>query len=95
MSVQIEVIPSQISKLLELERQMTHLLALRRALCLLNAKRDRPNGSRRRIRHTSGRYSVTSHPSSAETLFRVSKTPQRIDWKVDFSRSLLDGDNKC
>ena len=31
----------------DLERQMTELLALRRAVCLLNAKRRQPIGARR------------------------------------------------
>ena len=35
MSVQIEAISSHFSKLLKLEQQMTELVALRRAVCLL------------------------------------------------------------
>jgi hypothetical protein len=37
----------------ELERQMGELIALRRAVCLLNASRDRPKGSRRRPHRAS------------------------------------------
>jgi hypothetical protein len=47
MSVQIEAISRQCIELLKLEQQMKELLALRRALCLLNAARCRPKGSRR------------------------------------------------
>jgi hypothetical protein len=50
MSVQIEAISSHSGKLLMLEQQMTELLALRRTLCLLNAARYRPKGSRRLYR---------------------------------------------
>ena len=50
MSVQIEAISRQCIELLKLEQQMTELLALRRTLCLLNAARDEPKGSRRLYR---------------------------------------------
>jgi hypothetical protein len=55
MSVQIEAISRRRgellkSEVLKLEREMTELVALRRALCLLNATRDRPKGSRRLYR---------------------------------------------
>jgi hypothetical protein len=50
MSVSIEAISRQCIALQKLEQQMTELLALRRAVCLLNAKRSRPKGSRRLYR---------------------------------------------
>ena len=50
MSAPIETISRQCIALQKLEQQMTELLALRRALCLLNAARDRPMGSRRLYR---------------------------------------------
>lgn len=53
MSVQIEVISRRISMLLSLEQEMAEIIALRRALCLQNAKRNRPNGSRRVRIHRS------------------------------------------
>jgi hypothetical protein len=62
MSIQIEAIRSHSSKLLKLEQQMTELLALRRAVCLLNAKRSRPKGSRRRI-HPASDISATQWAS--------------------------------
>ena len=49
MSAPIETISVQYIALQKLELQMTELLALRRALCLLNASRDRPRGYRRRL----------------------------------------------
>jgi hypothetical protein len=50
MSAPIETISRQCIALQKLEQQMTELLALRRALCLANAARDRPKGSRRLYR---------------------------------------------
>jgi len=47
MSIQLDALLSEHA---ELERQFMHLLALRRALSVLKAKRGRPHGSRRRIR---------------------------------------------
>jgi hypothetical protein len=67
MSVQIEAISSHFSKLLKLEQQMTELVALRRAVCLLNAKRSRPKGSRRRI-HPGSDMSATQWASRVPSL---------------------------
>jgi hypothetical protein len=47
MSVRVAV-SSKCPTVFELEDRMRELLALRRALCLLNASRNRPKGSRRR-----------------------------------------------
>jgi hypothetical protein len=55
MSAPIETISFQYLALQKLEEQMTELLALRRALCLLNASHDRPRGYRRRLYRTSAR----------------------------------------
>jgi hypothetical protein len=49
MSVQIEAISSWFVKLQTLNQQMTELLALRRAVCRLDARRGRPKVSRRPI----------------------------------------------
>ena len=69
MSIQIEVIRSHFSRLLKLEEQMTELLALRRALCLLNAKRSRPKGSPRLYRASarSARWTSGTEPSEKRT----------------------------
>jgi hypothetical protein len=48
MSVEIKAVLDHRLKLAEIECQMVELICLRRALCLLNAKRNRPPGSRRR-----------------------------------------------
>ena len=53
MSVSIETLSRHYLKILELKQQMTELLALRRTVCLLNAARYRPKGSRRRIYRAS------------------------------------------
>jgi hypothetical protein len=58
MSIQIEAISRQCIALQKLEQQMTELVALRRAVCLLNAKRSRPKGSRRRV-HPASDMSAT------------------------------------
>jgi hypothetical protein len=67
MSVSIEAISRQYISLLELKQQMTELLALRRTVCLLNAARYRPKGSRRLYRASarSGRLTRLV-PSLAE-----------------------------
>jgi len=39
----------------DLEQQMLELLALRRALCLANASRNWPRGTRRRLGRSGGR----------------------------------------
>jgi hypothetical protein len=67
MSVQIEAISRQCIALQKLEQQMTELLALRRAVCLLNAKRSRPKGSRRRI-HPASDMSATQWASRVPSL---------------------------
>jgi len=54
MSVRVTV-SSKRPTVFELEDQMRELRALRRALCLLNAARDRPKGSRRRLYRASVR----------------------------------------
>jgi hypothetical protein len=55
------------SELLRLEREMTELVALRRALCLLNATRDRPKGFRRRLDRTSARSARSLAPRLGKT----------------------------
>jgi hypothetical protein len=67
MSVQIEVISRRISMLLSLEQEMAEIIALRRALCLQNAKRNRPNGSRRVRIHRSSTNSLMRRPLSSKT----------------------------
>ena len=69
MSIQIEGTRSYSSKLLKLEQQMKELLALRRALCLLNAARNRPSGSRRLYRTSarSERWTSGTEPSQSNT----------------------------
>jgi hypothetical protein len=67
MSDSIEAISSHCSKLLKLEQQMRELIALRRAVCLLNAKHSRPKGSRRRI-HPASDISATRWASRVPTL---------------------------
>jgi hypothetical protein len=67
MSLSIGDISSHASKLLELEQQMRELIALRRAVCLLNAKRRQPKGSRRRI-HRGSHMSATQWASRVPSL---------------------------
>jgi len=77
MSAQIEAISRQRgellkSELLKLEREMTELVALRRALCLLSAARDRPKGSRRlyRVSASSARWTFGTEPSQSRATYR-------------------------
>jgi hypothetical protein len=70
MSICAKSILRRVQALADLEQQMSELLALRRALCLTNASRNRPRGARRhpgrsgvRLRAagrlSDGRYSTT------------------------------------
>jgi hypothetical protein len=49
----MHVIANSLARGVDLEQQMLELLALRRALCLAKACRNRPVGSRRRLRPSS------------------------------------------
>jgi hypothetical protein len=77
MEVKIEVIScrisklvrmeGQISKLADLECQMVNLIALRRTVRGLYARRARPKGFRRPINYASVRNPITARPSFAGT----------------------------
>jgi len=67
MSVEIEAISRHFSRLLDLEREMEKVIALRRALRLLSAKRSQPDGSRRARPRGSLAKSTIARPSSART----------------------------
>jgi hypothetical protein len=56
----------------DLERQMTELLALRRAICLLNAERSRPLGPRYPRRRRTSISSMQSAESVARCCYRES-----------------------
>ena len=68
MPVQFEVILSERSA--ELKRQMTHILALRRAICLLNAKRRGPSAPRRRVHRAFDRSVIVRFASRRTSLSR-------------------------
>ena len=72
MSVQGKAISNHCIKLAELEQQMAHILALRRALCLLNAKRNRAPGFRRGLHRVSrprdGRPEVSIPPNGHKSV---------------------------
>jgi hypothetical protein len=52
MLVRNEATSSRLATWDELECRMAELIAMRRAICLLKALRDRPKGSRRRLYRT-------------------------------------------
>jgi hypothetical protein len=56
----------------DLERQMTELLALRRAICLLNAERSRPVGPRYPRRRRASISSIRNSESVARCRYRES-----------------------
>jgi len=73
MLVRSEPISSKLAPWEELARQMAELIALRRAVCLLEASRDRPRGYRRRLSIASAR--------SARSVVCY-RSPQRRDFNV-------------
>ena len=58
-------ISSRFAAILKLEYEMMELIALRRALCVLNAKRSRPNGFRRRVHRVSVRSALVPQKLAA------------------------------
>src|ERR1700751_1191829 len=79
MSVSTKSILRAVEALGDLEQQMSELLALRRALCLANASRNRPRGARRslgRAVRAVGRLSDDRYSSSSRTTkYRTGAAP--------------------
>jgi hypothetical protein len=74
MSICAKSLSRGVKALVDLEQQMSELLALRRALCLANASRNRPRGARRHL----GRSGVRSMRAAGRLSDgRCSATPER------------------